>query len=1156
MQAVTFDYDVLNPAPGVYLPLPTSVVNQMYTSGSSDFTQTTSYVYDDFGNPKQTQATTTDGGAALYTFEDYNNDPDKWLLGYKRTRKLTSDGDGHQILSSEQMDYDPTTWDVTTYDIWDDQHQRWLTTTYVYDSFGNRITETDPSGAVETTKYDSTYQTFVAQKVSPVNQSGDSQNIHVDYNPGFGIWRAQTDPNGVERNQSVDGLGRLSTAQGPDPDGQSVVLTQHTWAQDNQGIYRETQILIDWSNQQWTWKRDYLDGFGRMYQTQTLADDGVRTVTITRQFDSHDRITQESLPFYATDTPVYIEMSYDEYGRLMQRTTPADGGPLTTTRLDYVSANHVVQTEAYNTADARATDLRYSTFNSQRQLVQRTDASGATTLYSYDALSRRISVHDPIAVTTTVAYDSIGRQVAISVRDDSQSIWSETFDFDDVQRQVTRVDGNNVATVQTYDGLKRLLSRTVTGEQPTLWAYDLAGYSNGQGRLCTVSMPDGSSYAYEYDAFGNQTRIELQIDAQSYGFQKAYTPAGEVQRILYPDGSQQTNAYTAASRLMSVDLNNLTYASFDNFTAFGWPQLQAYPRVAPAQDTFLYNSAGQLSSQQVQGAGGNLLINTCFHWSLLDELTSIDDLLDASKNQSFKYDPVGRLSQATGSYLDQSFGYDDGGNLTHKNGVVFTYDGYQPRSGTLNGQAVFNATFDSNGNLLTATRSGVESSYQYDPEGRLSQSGSAGFTYDYAGRRLKKQLTNGPTTYYVAPYYEVTRLVTGAVQHTIQLEGTYGTFASITTVDSGTVDPASAQPGVPIPGTFYFHKNQINSTTVQTDTAGDAVTRVEYLPYGEIASLSGPDTLRQKFTGKELDVETGLYYFGARYYDPWLGRFTAADDRLGGHSAYRDAFNRYAYVLNSPVYNVDPTGHFSWDWWKALGQHVLMYTADVGLIAAGAVVLAGGTLIGAGLAATLVGSTLLGAGIGGLAYNITQDIQHKPLSWGDWGVQLGIGAAVGLVGGALGASAGFVARSAEIGAGFGRAIFNTVGGAAIGAITGAGGQMLNNAAQHAWWASGVGSATLMGLGFGLIASGATELVSRAPVLQRPPSAEEVGEIDRTLARQGSHYETFAPSAEIRSQDYNRVFDDTPWNRFVVSWPGTVFNVLNNAIWDMGWHPRW
>src|SRR5262249_8366396 len=74
MQAVTFDYDVLNPAPGVYLPLPTSVVNQMYTSGSSDFTQTTSYVYDDFGNPKQTQATTTDGGAALYTFEDYNND--------------------------------------------------------------------------------------------------------------------------------------------------------------------------------------------------------------------------------------------------------------------------------------------------------------------------------------------------------------------------------------------------------------------------------------------------------------------------------------------------------------------------------------------------------------------------------------------------------------------------------------------------------------------------------------------------------------------------------------------------------------------------------------------------------------------------------------------------------------------------------------------------------------------------------------------------------------------------------------------------------------------------------------------------------------------------------------------------------------------------
>lgn len=67
-----------------------------------------------------------------------------------------------------------------------------------------------------------------------------------------------------------------------------------------------------------------------------------------------------------------------------------------------------------------------------------------------------------------------------------------------------------------------------------------------------------------------------------------------------------------------------------------------------------------------------------------------------------------------------------------------------------------------------------------------------------------------------------------------------------------------------MPGTFYFHKDQIGSTIVLTDAQGMVTSRVSYLPYGEIASLTGPDCFRQKFTGKELDEETGLYYFNAR----------------------------------------------------------------------------------------------------------------------------------------------------------------------------------------------------------------------------------------------------------------------------------------------------
>ena len=60
------------------------------------------------------------------------------------------------------------------------------------------------------------------------------------------------------------------------------------------------------------------------------------------------------------------------------------------------------------------------------------------------------------------------------------------------------------------------------------------------------------------------------------------------------------------------------------------------------------------------------------------------------------------------------------------------------------------------------------------------------------------------------------------------------------------------------------------------------------------------------FTGQEKDSGSGLYYYGARYYDPELGRFIQPD-------TYLDTLNRYAYCYNNPVNYTDPTGHFPWD---------------------------------------------------------------------------------------------------------------------------------------------------------------------------------------------------------------------------------------------------
>lgn len=102
-----------------------------------------------------------------------------------------------------------------------------------------------------------------------------------------------------------------------------------------------------------------------------------------------------------------------------------------------------------------------------------------------------------------------------------------------------------------------------------------------------------------------------------------------------------------------------------------------------------------------------------------------------------------------------------------------------------------------------------------------------------------------------------------------------------------------------------------------------SVRRHDYLPFGEefggplISLLGGRttgqgyigDNVRQKFTSKERDVETGLDYFNARYYGTSQGRFTSIDPLVAtGRPSQPQSWNRYAYVLNNPSRLVDPDG--------------------------------------------------------------------------------------------------------------------------------------------------------------------------------------------------------------------------------------------------------
>ena len=110
--------------------------------------------------------------------------------------------------------------------------------------------------------------------------------------------------------------------------------------------------------------------------------------------------------------------------------------------------------------------------------------------------------------------------------------------------------------------------------------------------------------------------------------------------------------------------------------------------------------------------------------------------------------------------------------------------------------------------------------------------------------------------------------------------------------------------------TYYLLTDHLGSIDVVLDEEGNVVERRDYLPYGsERLSDSQPDatTTDHKFTGKELDDETGLHYYGARYYDSEIGRFVSVDPWKGD---LRDpqSLNKYAYTRNNPIIYIDPTG--------------------------------------------------------------------------------------------------------------------------------------------------------------------------------------------------------------------------------------------------------
>lgn len=106
---------------------------------------------------------------------------------------------------------------------------------------------------------------------------------------------------------------------------------------------------------------------------------------------------------------------------------------------------------------------------------------------------------------------------------------------------------------------------------------------------------------------------------------------------------------------------------------------------------------------------------------------------------------------------------------------------------------------------------------------------------------------------------------------------------------------------------YYYLPDHLGSTTALIDQAGNRLEEVTYLPYGKIRQNTGSVDVHHKYTGQEFDGEIGLYYYGARYYDPTMMHFISADT-IEPNRTNPQTLNRYSYTLNNPIKYIDPDG--------------------------------------------------------------------------------------------------------------------------------------------------------------------------------------------------------------------------------------------------------
>jgi RHS repeat-associated protein len=269
---------------------------------------------------------------------------------------------------------------------------------------------------------------------------------------------------------------------------------------------------------------------------------------------------------------------------------------------------------------------------------------------------------------------------------------------------------------------------------------------------------------------------------------------------------------------------------------------------------------------------------------------------------NYSYDSLYELTQVTqGGSTTESYSYDPVGNRLSSMGTPsYSYNS----SNELTANSTGSYTYDANGNTLSDA---AGRSYTWDFENRLTQVvnpgvGTTTFRYDPFGRRIQKSGPLGTTNY----LYDGMNLL-------LEVD-TRGNLLARYNQGSDIDDHLSqSRSGA----TSYYDQDAIDSVTSLSDPAAGLANTYIYDSFGNMTASNNSIANPFRYTGREFDIETGIYNNRARYYDPSVGRFISEDPlRWFGSGA-----NFFSYVNSNPTNYRDPSGqvkvHGNWcgpDW--------------------------------------------------------------------------------------------------------------------------------------------------------------------------------------------------------------------------------------------------